>query len=103
MHDLRDDEVVFELLNENAGSESAECFDGGDGKTHENGWNRGDGWTKVASKQIARLPQPVNFTLFKETVSFEGIEGSGEWRVVIDSEDEVFELCEANNGAEVGR
>jgi hypothetical protein len=62
-----------------------------------------DLWMTVDSKRIERLSQPVGFKLFKETVNFEipGAVRDAPLRIVLDPEDELFELCETNNVAQV--
>jgi hypothetical protein len=62
-----------------------------------------DLWFTVDSKRIERLSQPVDFELFKETVKFEVPNPVRDepLRVVLDPEDQLFELCETNNVAEV--
>jgi hypothetical protein len=80
----------------NIGSKSAENF------TVSLQRKDGNDWRGVGSYTIERLSQPVDYKPFNSTVTFSDVK-SGRYRVIIDSEDQLFELNELNNVATVTR
>jgi hypothetical protein len=63
----------------------------------------GDDWRTVAEKTVAALPAPKDFEPSRTTITFamEQTEVHHDYRVVVDPDDQQFELCEANNNASV--
>ncbi|MEX2573780.1 MAG: CARDB domain-containing protein [Balneolaceae bacterium] len=61
-----------------------------------------DGETVVGEEIIDRLDAPVDFVARRTRVTFDDVPGSGDFRVVIDPENEIREILTGNNSARTG-
>ncbi len=63
----------------------------------------GTRWATSAVRRVARLSAPVNLSPYVERVLFEapGLDLTASYRIIVDPENEIDEICETNNTAEL--
>jgi len=62
-----------------------------------------EAWTTLGVQRVPRISQPVNLSPYLERLIFDvpGLDLTAAYRIVIDPENEIDEICETNNAAQL--